>query len=937
MRVPSKIVLSALLLLAAALVLLGGVGFFRKVQTFQPSGLEVERRAEGWLVAGVEGEPATPPVERGDVILLVNGSLVENRVELERRLTRRHESTLLVMRGDRVETLTYERPPLRLDAPFLVLALIGVVYLLIGFYTLTREASRQVVLFCLWCLSSAAVYLLSPRLPPLDFVDQAIFVVEEIARLALPPLTLHFFLLFPRPFVDARWLRRSLPFLYLPASALLFLQLDLIAFSGRLASGPPTEAKLAALDLVELYLLVLCGFASILVLMTHLLRGGRWEEGRQVLWITLGMAGGYMPFLALYLFPTSMGLEAPAIVATLAVVPLALVPLSFAYAILRYRLWDIAIIVRDVTTYTLTLLLGIFGFSLLNLLIHRGIPEDLIVARNVMTFLAGLLVAGLLIPTKQGISSTLQRFHYRRSFSRRRALSQFGHDLLHERDLERLCHSLLQEVEEALDLELCNLYLVSEERLEPVREDESPADFEATNLDQDLWSADVEVLSELAASDVPGSTIELFSEIGYRYVFPLTVRGRRIGLFVAGHREGHVPLTSDDRDLIRQLLDQTALAIENAQLLETLQRQLDEVQELKQFNEEIIESSPAGIAVLDDKERIVSANLAFAAIVGVERSAARRRKLSELLPLERVPSPEDGLLEISYRGPHGREHHLQLSAAVFLGSSRALLGEPGAAKGLRVLVVHDVTDRVRMEKALEEKERLAALGIMAAGVAHEVNTPLTGISSYAQMLLAETEVTDPRYQLLRKVERQTFRAARIVNNLLELARSRQPDPEPVAVDAVMTECLDLLRERFASQGIDVAWSEPSEPAFASANESELHQVFNNLLINAIDAMETTGGTLTATVNGDGDSVVVTIEDTGIGITDELLPQIFQPFVSTKVKTGGTGLGLSLSYEMVRRAGGEIEARNLPAGGCSFTVRLPRVKKPGKESHEHPGR
>src|SRR4030095_15612678 len=116
--------------------------------------------------------------------------------------------------------------------------------------------------------------------------------------------------------------------------------------------------------------------------------------------------------------------------------------------------------------------------------------------------------------------------------------------------------------------------------------------------------------------------------------------------------------------------------------------------------------------------------------------------------------PEDGLIELGMVDGRGRERSIQASAAPF-SSAR------GAAA---VLVVNDISDRVAMERKLEEKERLASLGIMAAGIAHEVNTPITGISSYAQMLLAATDQEDPRYPLLKKVERQTFRASRIVNS-----------------------------------------------------------------------------------------------------------------------------------------------------------------------------
>ena len=274
------------------------------------------------------------------------------------------------------------------------------------------------------------------------------------------------------------------------------------------------------------------------------------------------------------------------------------------------------------------------------------------------------------------------------------------------------------------------------------------------------------------------------------------MRGRRVGALVCGLRYGEMPFSSDDLELVRTLLDQASLAIENAHLLDRLQTQLEEVRELKQYTESIIEASPAGIAVLDAEGRIQSANLAFAALAGADPDALKRQRLLDVLPLERVPAPGDGLLELGIVDGRGRERSIQASVAPFSSARGA-----GA-----VLVVNDVTERMAMERKLEEKERLASLGIMAAGIAHEVNTPITGISSYAQMLLDATPSEDPRYPLLKKVERQTFRASRIVNSLLKLARNQDVEATPIDVSELVSECLELLRDRTEALGIKVEMS-----------------------------------------------------------------------------------------------------------------------------------
>lgn len=910
--------LTLALSMALFVVGLGGVSFYHKVQSFQPVGIELE--AQGPRVFVVATGAANPDLRPNDQILLVNGAQITGIKDLVRRLAEHPQSEVTVARPQELAQVSYVRPPLDFDVPYLILAAIGMGYLLIGLYTLVRELNSQVLLFYFWCVTSAVAYVFTGQ-PSYevaihfdsDQVAKLIYLVEEVARLLLPPLTLHFFLVFPTRISSRAWLRPALPFLYLPSAVLLTLHLDLFFFNGRWLAGDPSQA-IPRVERPEPFMLVAFSFLSVAVLLYQQLRPIPWQERRQALWIAVGMAGGYLPFLLLYLIPYYLGLQGPELVSVLAVLPLALVPLSFAYAILRYRLWDVAIIVRDVTTYALTLLVGGGGFALLHLMIRRGIPEEFSLAQTLLSFVAGFLVLGLLVPTKQGISATLERVQYRTSLGKRRALLEFGRQLLRERDLDSLCFGLLNRLEEAMDLERSNLYLVEAQSMAPVWIEEGlPAELETDALGEDLWQQDFVTLSGVGVPGLELSAVQTLFLLGYRYAFPLTVRGNSVGVVVTGEKHGQVPFSSDDVMLIRQLLNQAALAIDNAQLLEQLQRQLNEVLELKQFNEGIIESSPAGIAVLDENECIVSANLAFAALAGVERSATRRRKLSDLLPLDSLPAPDAGLIEVSFPDSRGRDRHLQLSTATF---------QHTVSERLRVLVVNDVSERVAMEKALKEKERLAALGVMAAGVAHEVNTPLTGVSSYAQMLLADTQESDPRYELLKKIERQTFRAARIVNNLLDLARERDGDASPVHLANLMGESVDLLAERLAEHAIELRWAPPRDPILVAGNEGELHQLFNNLLANAIDAMARGGGVLTLSLDGDGNRAAAKVEDTGPGIPPSHLEQIFQPFFSTKLGSGGTGLGLSISHEIVRRHGGELRVRNKPGKGCCFEVLLP---------------
>lgn len=1028
------------LLLAAATVVLGAMSVRRKVASFQPLGFAAERA--GGVVRVVRVDSPACGVRAGDEILLVDGGEVAGAETLGQRLRERPASELAVLRAGQVQRVAYHRPPLAPDAPYLILVFIGAAYLLIGLYTLTRQQSREGFVFCLWCLTSALLYLLTP-VPPVDAEYRLAYFGDQLARSILPALTLHLFLIFPalsrlaatgggrpaaadgsRSAADGgrgiTWLRELrepssllIALLYLPGAVLLTLQLDLMLTNGRwLFAGHPTAAALQALDRLDLLHLVSFSLAAVAVLIYRALRERGWEPRRQMHWMIFGLAGGYLPFLIFYVAPFVLGLRPPQLLAAVAVLPLALVPLTFAYAILRYKLWDIEVIARDVISATLTLLLGVLGFSLVNLAITRGISPELPLARNLLSFAAGLGIAGLLVPTRHTLSAAIERLQYRGTFGKRRALLGLGRDLLHERDLGRLCSALLDRLAAGMDLERAGIYLAQGDNLVVIAAldaidainaidtlDEggasgvsgarggaggagtSPRDatretgagqaahphlfhrapgsagaraayrrtmaapplvLPSGSLDPSIWRENVYRLggTELPAG-APSPLQQLFIA-GYRYAFPLIVRGRGVGLVLAGWKRDQAPLNSDDLDLIRHLLNQAALAIENAQLLGQLHLQLQEVQRLQRFSDGIFESSPAGIAVLDSELRLVSANPAFAALVGREPRQLLGKAIEEVLPVSVLPSPGEGPIEVSFtdRAPAGddgagatRERFLQLSVAEVtqLGeASSSAGGRLAQREPLRILVAYDVSERVAMERSLKEKDRLAALGMLAAGVAHEVNTPITGISSYAQMLLSDTAENDPRYSLLKKVERQTFRAARIVNNLLEFAHERQRERQAVALLPLLRECVELLGDRFDRGRVALAWDLPpaADAILVLGADGELEQVFINLLGNALDAMSgQPGGRLGVAVASANGQVTIRVQDSGPGIPPEQLAAVFQPFYSTKLHRGGTGLGLTISHDIVQRHGGTLVVESTPGLGACFTVELPRFAPP----------
>jgi hypothetical protein len=252
----------------------------------------------------------------------------------------------------------------------------------------------------------------------------------------------------------------------------------------------------------------------------------------------------------------------------------------------------------------------------------------------------------------------------------------------------------------------------------------------------------------------------------------------------------------------------------------------------------------------------------------------------------------------------------------------------------RLVIFDDVTDRAELERRLVQADKLSSIGLLAAGVAHEVNTPLAVISSYAQMLAKQVAEDDQKSRILEKIARQTFRASEIVNSLLNFSRTSTTELVEVQLNRVIQETLSLLEHQLKKTSIQVSTNLDPNLEAVRGNPGKLQQVFLNLILNARDAMES-GGRLEVTTRtavrtatgGDTDIVVVEVADTGHGIAPEHLSRIYDPFFTTKSAKKGTGLGLSVTYGIIQEHGGAIEAISRAGEGTCFRLEFPAIVKP----------
>jgi signal transduction histidine kinase len=247
----------------------------------------------------------------------------------------------------------------------------------------------------------------------------------------------------------------------------------------------------------------------------------------------------------------------------------------------------------------------------------------------------------------------------------------------------------------------------------------------------------------------------------------------------------------------------------------------------------------------------------------------------------------------------------------------------------RVVVLQDVSELRDLQDRLREQERLASLGRLTSGLAHEINTPLTGISSYAQMLGELTPEEDPRAALVSKLVDQSFRVSRIVSNLRAAVRGSSTERVRLDLAPVVEQvALDAARAAGAADRLEIERPEGPVPVWGSEGAVEL--AISNLVRNALESSppdEPVRLSIRA-VDGWGEADVA---DTGPGIPTELRDKVFEPFFTTKTERGGTGLGLAITHDMISQLGGEVKLTCPPDGGTRATIRLPLWEQPEPSS------
>jgi PAS domain S-box-containing protein len=824
---------------------------------------------------------------------------------------------------------------------------IALVYLGIGLYVLLRRwTAPHSTHFYIFCLVSFVLYSFWST-GKLNTFDQIVYWGKIVANALQPALFLHFAVAFSSEHRERRrWL---VPLIYLPAALIIALQVIAIEL------WSATELLSHRLDQIAVGHQALFYVLAATVFYLHFRETKAPLERQQLKWLTRGTLLAVAPFTLLSAIPYMADFTMPDALTKIAGICMVFLPLTFSWAIVRYRMMDVDLIFKRGVTYTLATaaLVGVY-FSLLA--VAAALAQARLRSFGVWGLLAAIIVAALLFePLKRVIQHRVDRLFDRQSYDYRTTLISFGRGLSSFTNLDALLHAVVDRLPRTLLVDRVAVFLQDApgnyrlaahhglpENVAAAYLDLGFLDFDEPNAGTHLFLENPQLAVNLTTAEQRSAALLdmnyfLPCRVGVPGAREWQIQDRTIAVIALGRRVGGDFLSSEDMELLESLAGYIGIALQNATLYASLEEKIIEYERLKEFNENIVESINVGILALDPEERIESWNSQMEVMFALPRKEALHQNLEAVFPPELV---EEYRRVKDQPGVHNLyKFRLETRAEETRIANIAIA--PLVSRDFRtvgrIILIDDITDQTEMESQLAQAEKLSSIGLLAAGVAHEVNTPLAVISSYAQMLARQVKGDAKLAPLLDKITQQTFRASEIVNGLLNFSRTSGAEYRETDVNVIIRDTLTLLEHQFKTSQISVETSlMPGLPPILG-NTGKLQQVFLNLFLNAKDAMtgapaepdETRTLRIATEVNG---HVSISIADSGSGIAPEHLRRIYDPFFTTKTarrdgQPRGTGLGLAVTYGIIQEHSGKIHVESQVGSGTTFYLEFPLLRKP----------
>ena len=608
-----------------------------------------------------------------------------------------------------------------------------------------------------------------------------------------------------------------------------------------------------------------------------------------------------------------------------------------AYSMVRYQLLDIWLIASRSTVYAIltatVVLIFLFSVSVVHWVISSGGRT-----RDVLTtMLAAVLIVLVIQPLKERVQLVLDRAMLKRRYDAPSLVERISRETSQFMHLDALLARVADDVSRTVGVYLIRVLLRSAKKPDVLVTEFSTVapEIKQESIDHDFLLSTIEtqsgpiVLEELVHGRPTPERIRLaqcLAELDAYMCVPLKTTSGVIGVMLLGQKMSRDIYTHEDVVVFTTLAGPLAAAIENARLY----RKLEEV---NLHLERIMENMRGGVVAVDQNGLITTVNQVARDILGDIQPGQHidelRSQVGEILRRTLQESRSISDFETVIVGPDGETIPVLLSTSRLARSDKEDMGA--------MALVFNMAQIKRLEANVQRADRLSSLGTVAAGMAHEIKNPLVSIKTFTQLLPARHADAEFRTTFVEIVLHEVERINSIVTRLLDFARPKPVRFAPQNLVQIIENVLTLVENQTRKAGIRVTVDLPAQARPISGDEQQLHQVFLNLLLNAIDALQESherhlGVTMrydrahlrrkNAPPLLDAECVIVSVSDSGCGITTDRLEQVFTPFFTTKAS--GSGLGLSVVQGIVTSHGGTIDVSSILGMGTLFTVMFPLI-------------
>jgi PAS domain S-box-containing protein len=911
-----------------AISLLGFIVIAVSMLLFIPSlnrtyiGVSLHLTDDGWVVQSLDASGLGPQagIKIGDMPVIINGQPADEflKVYEEQKQCLGVLITDITVNNSSGETISVSiedsYPPQQYINELIPYLIVCLIFWLTSYYVFLNKPRSAISVLLLLCSLAFGLAIIG-NVAGVVRIPGAMHLAI-IATVIGPWLLFHFFLILPEERVGLCQ-KPYIYLIYLPA----FITLILYPFFG-FSNGEPTMTFRYARS-IELVL----GFVAVIAVAIYNYVSAVSPKTRQQMKLLLYFCiAAVAPFLLLSLLPTLITGDI-LISASYSIIFVAFIPIGMGYAVLTQKLLDINIFIRRGVVYAAisVVIACIFSLAIILMLFY---VQTLSVLQVVLIALVMAILASVLFgPVKNGIEFLVDKFIYKDKYDYRKTIQELGASLNSITDIKIGSHSIVNTLAKKINLDGACLYTSTEEGICEIVA--SRGIYNDKEQQQQL----IKTVSERNSSIVfPNSAILVNPNI--EFLIPLIADAKEIGGICLSPKTTKQRYSSDDLFLIQGLAPVVAISLRSWILIaaDIAERKRTE-EKLRNAAEEwqiTFDSIPTAVSLQSTDYRILRVNKAYAKLFDIKPEELTGKTCYQLVHQAEHPianCPHVKMLNTNEASTFELYHDkLEKYFEVTISPIRNLKDEIVAS-------VHIMRDITQVKKSEEEKRmlqekaeissRLASVGEMAAGIAHEINNPLTGVIGFSDMLL-ERELPQDMKEQVEIIADGSRRVADIVKRLLTFARQHKPVKAMVNINELIENTLNMRNYVLKTNNIDVITQFDTSLPLITIDPGQIQQVFLNLIINAEYAMKKSGqpGELKIATSMKNDKLLISFADNGPGISPENIKKLFQPFFTTKPVGEGTGLGLSLSRAIITEHGGTLSVESELNKGAKFTIELP---------------